>query len=100
MADEGKLREQASRGEALDRASKLFNEHVFDELKQRCINTFEASDLHDEAGHKACRFYLQVLKDIRDRVDALVRTGEAARRELVSPKQPSTMKRIINAARS
>ena len=99
MSDEGKLREQASRGEHLERANKLFNELVFDELRQRCFNTFESSDLHDEPGQKACRFYLQVLNDIRDRVQVLVRTGETARKELVTPEKPSTLMRMLNGRR-
>ena len=99
MADQSKLRELASRGGQLANAEQLFNEHVLDHLRETAKNTFEKSDLHDEVGHRSCRYYLEVLKDIRERCRVLVQTGIDANKELLRLKEPNPMQRMLKNVR-
>jgi hypothetical protein len=96
---EAKLREQASRGGQLASAEKLFNELIFEPLRNASKNTFEQSDLHDEVGQRSCRYYLEVLKDIRERCRVLVQTGEDARKELLRLKEPNPVTRMLKNVR-
>ena len=58
-------------------------ESICDELEETVIDTFRVSDILDSPGHTACRFYLEVLGDIRQKMTTRIATGKAAETKLV-----------------
>lgn len=95
MADESKLRDQVDRGE---RASVVLKEldEAFKSLEQQCFETFRNSDMHDDAGRKAARYYLRVMDDVKDRFRSAVINGGNAHKELVRMKEPNRFRKVIN----
>ena len=57
---------------------------VFLDLEQRIEHTFRHCDMHDLEGMRACRYYLEVLNDVRGRLEYRIETGKAAQKELVT----------------
>jgi hypothetical protein len=77
-----KLSEQVDRG--LKGQAVLDSlEDAFDALEADCFDTFKKSELHDDDGRKACRMYIRVMEDVKKRFTKAVRSGEAARKELI-----------------
>lgn len=59
-------------------------ESICDELEDTVLETFRVSDVLDSPGHTACRFYLEVLGDIRQKMVSRIETGKAAESKLVT----------------
>lgn len=81
MTEEHKLLKQQEKGTR----GKLVLEELetaFSALENDCFESFRNSDIHDDDGRKMCRLYLKVMKDVKDRFDLAVRTGDAAGKEL------------------
>jgi hypothetical protein len=100
MADEGKLREQASRGEHARRIleSELVQE-VFAKMDQKILGSIRES-LGDEQDIRE-RAYLmfRLLENFKVEFKTMVLTGEAASKELLRLSEPSKLTRIIKHAR-
>ena len=62
-------------------------EPAFDALEADCFDAFKKSDLHDDDGRRVCRVYIRVMEDVKIRFTKAVRTGEAARKELIKLKE-------------
>lgn len=92
--NESRKQEQAARG---DRCAALRQEleETFADLERECFETFRRSDVHDASGHRACRMYLRVLDDLRDRLTHKIVTGEASKKELLTMRE-SRLKRVFN----
>lgn len=95
MADDTKLREQVDRGERAALVLKELDE-AFEALEKQCFEVFRHSDMHDDAGRKAARYYLRVMDDIRERFRTAVVSGKNAHGELVRMKPESMLKKVIN----
>lgn len=95
MSDESKLRDQVDRGE---RARLLRDElkTARQALEKDCFEAFRRSDVHDDNGRTMCRLYLKVLDDVFERFERFIVTGEAAHKEIVSLKDPSRLRRLLN----
>jgi hypothetical protein len=81
MTDTTKLMEQTERG----RRSAMVLEDLdtaFDALEEQCFDTFKGAPIHDNDGMLACRLYMKVLSDVKDRFELFVTTGEIARKDL------------------
>jgi hypothetical protein len=59
-------------------------ESLCDEIEETVLNTFLESDILDSPGHTACRFYLEVLGDIKQKMVSRIATGKAAESKLVT----------------
>lgn len=94
MSDEARLRSQVDRGETA-RVVLAELEKAFEALEKDCFATFRASNVHDDAGRKTCRLYLQVLDDVRTRFRVAVISGEAAHKELIRIKKPNPIRNAI-----
>lgn len=98
--DEGKLREQASRGEHARRIidSDLVQE-VFGKMEKRIFDSIRES-LGDEKDIRE-RAYLmfRLLENFKAEFKSIVLTGDAASKELLRLKEPSKLMRVINARR-
>lgn len=77
-----KLSDQVDRGLRGQAVLDSLDE-AFDALEADCFDTFKKSELHDDEGRKACRLYIRVMEDVKKRFTKAVRTGEAARKELI-----------------
>jgi len=62
-------------------------EPAFAALEADCFDVFKKSDLHDDDGRRVCRVYIRVMEDVKIRFIKAVRTGEAARKELIKLKE-------------
>lgn len=60
-----------------------------------CYEAFNRSEVHDSDGHKTCRMYLQVLKDVEGRLKKAIRNGETARKRLMKIRQTTPILRKI-----
>lgn len=98
MADEAKLRDQIDRGGRAALALKELD-GTFKALEEKCWNTFQASDLHDDKGRLMCRLYLQVMRDVKERLEFAIRQGDDAQKELMRMKDQSKLRTFINARR-
>lgn len=89
-----KLHDQMAVG---DRAQLVLNElkGVFDALENECFRAFSTSSVHDDAGRRMCRLYLQVMEDVHERLRSAVVTGENAQRELMRAKDPSKWRQMV-----
>ena len=95
MTDEAKLRDQMDRGERAEFVLKQLEE-AFKALEQQCFDAFRHSDMHDDLGRRAARYYLRVMDDVRSRFEHFVLTGKNAQKELVRMKDPSRWRKIVN----
>ena len=76
------LHEQQGAGERSEMLLKAL-ETEMTALEKRCWDTFRISDLHDDDGRMACRYYLQVLDDVRNRFKFSILQGHNSTDELV-----------------
>lgn len=91
-----RLQDQMDRGTDAETAIKVLGE-ALDELREQALETFERSHVFDARAHGAAKFYLNVLKDVRDRLEGRVRSGEVARKKFLKlPKKPGVVRRIVN----
>ena len=95
MSTEQKLKEQVERGQRAEIAKQEL-ESAMKALEEDCYKVFRASDIHDDAGRKACRMYLRVMDDINKRFTKAIRTGEAANTKLIQFKKPSLLRKVVN----
>lgn len=82
-----KLTGQIDRGVAAEAVLHEL-EGAFDALEKDCFDTFRGSEIHDNDGRTACRLYLRVMDDVKSRFTQAVRTGDAARKELIKINEP------------
>lgn len=79
-------------GQRLDRSHRAetamsFLEEAMKDLENQCIQKFRDSSLHDAEGHKAAKYYLRVLDDVRGRFASAIRDGKVANHDLVRMKK-------------
>ena len=82
-----KLTRQIDTGDAAN-AVLTELEQAFNALEQDCFETFRKADIHDDDGRRACSLYLRVMEDVKQRFIHKVRTGDAARKELIQLNEP------------
>jgi hypothetical protein len=82
MGDTTKLTDQTERGRRADIVVKELD-GAFKALESDCFDTFSKSDFDDDRGRLACRIYMRVLVDVKERFERAVITGNNARQELV-----------------
>lgn len=82
-----KLNRQIDSGDAASRTMQEL-EGAFKALEQDCYDAFRRSELHDDEGRKACRLYLRVMDDVKQRFTLAIRNGDAARKELINLNEP------------
>ena len=86
-----KLTRQIDTGEAAN-AVLTELEQAFEALEQDCFETFKNAAVHDDDGRRACSLYLRVMEDVKQRFVHKVRTGSAARKELIQLNEPKVSK--------
>ena len=82
MSKEEVLIEQQRSGERSELLLKDLGKEI-EALEKRCWDTFRISDLHDDEGRLACRYYLQVLDDVKNRFRFSILQGKNSTDELV-----------------
>jgi len=100
MADEGKLREQASRGENARRIleSELVKD-VFAKMDERIMGSIRDS-LGDESDiRERAYLMLRLLDNFKAEFKSMVLSGDAASKELLRVKEPSKLMRAITNVR-
>lgn len=91
-----RLHKQADRGTDAETAIRVLRE-VIEELHDDALKTFENSHVFDTRAHAAAKFYLNILKDTHERLEARVTSGEVARQKLLKlPKKPGILRRMVN----
>lgn len=100
MSDEGKLREQASRGE---RAKNVYEQDIVKEAfaaVQKTIDDGWKNTSADEERERENAYLMhRLLQNLRQQFVVAMSTGEAAKKELLSINDPSRVKRFINGRR-
>ena len=81
MTDTTKLTDQTERGRRAAMVMEDLEVAVVD-LEQQCFESFKRSAIDDDEGRLACRLYMKVLADVKDRFELFVTTGEIARKDL------------------
>ena len=94
MSTEETLREQQAHGDRVVIALDVCTQ-IISELENDCILTFRNSDIHDDGAHRACRYYIRVLDDVKERMRLAITKGENARKELIRLKEPSLIRKVI-----
>lgn len=94
MTDESKARTQMDRGERANRilAEPLVKE-AFDKIRAEIIEAWENSAADDERGRHNAYLLQRLLRNFESHFKQIVRTGEAAKRELLEIEKESKLKR-------
>jgi hypothetical protein len=100
MADEGKLREQVSRGA---HARRIFEDEltqeVFSKIEKQLMDSWRES-LGDESDIRERTYLMLRLHDnYKSEFRRLMTTGDAASRELLQTKDPNKLTRMFNGRR-
>jgi hypothetical protein len=100
MADEGKLREQASRGENARRIleSELVKD-VFAKMDERIVTSIRESVGDESDIRERAYLMLRLLENFKAEFKTMVLTGEAASRELLRVKDPHPVMRMLTNVR-
>ena len=101
MADEGKLREQASRGENARRIleSDLVRD-VFEKMDKFIIDSIRESVGSENVERERAYLMLRLLENFKAHFKIMVLTGEQASKELLRVKDPpKLMTRMFNVRR-
>lgn len=97
MADEGKLRDQQTRGE---RAKLLLNNDLLLEAFKSIDETLEKEWRSSKAGEQQLREDVwrsqKLMESIRKHIEKHVYTGEAAGKELARIKGKPTLSKVLN----
>lgn len=100
MADEGKLREQVSRGENARRIleSELVQE-VFKKMDERIVTSIRESVGDESDIRERAYLMLRLLENFKSEFKTMVLTGDAASKELLRVKDPNPVMRILKNGR-
>jgi hypothetical protein len=100
MADEGKLREQHSRGENARRIleSELVKD-VFAKMDERIFTSIRESVGDESDIRERAYLMLRLLENFKAEFKTMVLTGEAASRELLRVKDPPKFMRMLTNVR-
>jgi hypothetical protein len=100
MADEGKLREQASRGESARRVleNELIQE-VFAKMDERIVTSIRESVGDESDIRERAYLMLRLLENFKAEFKAMVLTGDAASKELLRVKDPPQFMRMLKNVR-
>ena len=101
MADEGKLREQASRGDNARRIleSELVQD-VFKKMDERIVASIRESVGDESDIRERAYLMLRLLENFQAEFKTMIRTGDAARAELLRVKDPNpVMRKLFNVRR-
>lgn len=96
MTDESKARTQMDRGERAERilAEPLVKE-AFEKIEAEIIEAWKNSAADDERGRENAFLLQRLLRNFREHFEQWVRTGEAAKRELLEIEKQSRLKRAF-----
>ncbi len=94
MSDKKKIERQGRLMDKIDRGGRaqIALEEIdaaVNDLRDRCFKTFCKSDFNDDEGRRNTRIYMQILEDVENRFQQAVRTGEIARKELITINEPN-----------
>jgi hypothetical protein len=100
MADEGKLREQVSRGENARRIieSDLVQE-VLGKMDKRILDSIRESAGDEQDIRERAYLMFRLLENFKAEFKSLVLTGDAASKELLRVKDPPKFMRMLNVRR-
>lgn len=100
MNDEGKLREQASRGE---RARQIVEQEIVQEafaaIDKTLVEAWKGSAADEERARENAYLMYRLFQNFKAQFTVAIATGEAAKKELLSINDPSRIKRLINGRR-
>lgn len=84
MTDEHKLQKQSSDASWARqvRDDERF-QRILDGLRSELLGLIEYSEIDDDEGRRNARIALKVVKNLRERFDHMIGTGEAARKALL-----------------
>lgn len=101
MTDESKARTQMDRGQ---RAERVLNDplvkEAFDKIRDEIVEAWENSDADDDRGRHNAYLLQRLLRNFESQFKQIVRTGEAAKRELLEIEKESRLKRATRALKS
>ena len=100
MADEGKLREQASRGENARRIleSELVQD-VFAKMDERIMSSIRESLGDENDIRERAYLMLRLLDNFKAEFKSMVLTGDAASKALLRTNDPNPVMRMLKNAR-
>lgn len=100
MADEGKLREQASRGEHARRIieSELVQE-VLAKMDKRILDSIRESAGDESEIRERAYLMFRLLENFKAEFKTMALTGDAASKELLRVKDPPKLMRMLNGRR-
>lgn len=96
MADEGKLREQAARG---DRARRILEDdlvkEVLEKVEKRIFEGFRESTGDEQVVRERAYLMLRLLENFKAEFRTMLLTGSQASKELLRLKDPNKLTRMI-----
>lgn len=97
MADEGKLRLQAQRG---DRARAICEDELFieafDAIEKRIEEGWKETQASEKQERENAYLMHRLVQNFRAHFRSLMTTGEQAKKDLLDINDPSRLRRIIN----
>lgn len=100
MADEGKLRQQAERGE---RAKRLLENELLQEafasVEKAIDDGWKGTSAHEKEQRENAYMMHRLLGNFREHIAQVVRTGDGAAKQLLRIEQESKLKRFVNGRR-
>lgn len=100
MSDEGRIREQAARGE---RAKQIVSQDIVQEafaaIEKTIIDGWKNSAADEGVARENAYIMLRLYQNFRQQFTVAIATGEAAKKELLSINDPSRIRRLISGRR-
>lgn len=100
MSDEGRLREQASRGE---RAKQIVSQEIVQEafaaIEKTIVEAWKNSAADEEQARENAYLMHRLFQNFKAQFTVAIATGESAKKELLSINDPSRVRRLISGRR-
>lgn len=100
MSDEGKLREQAARGE---HAKSVYEQDIvkqaFAAVEKTIDDGWKNTSADEERERENAYLMHRLLQNLRQQFVVAIATGEAAKKELLTINDPSRVRRLISGRR-